>query len=230
MSTENMRSATAEGTVRAHVLVADRHALFRLGMIALLRETRPGWNCEEADSVGQVRARVDRASVVLLDLSLPDLGGIEGLSRLCAPSSRQRFVALSDDNSRATMLECLAAGADGYILKSASMSQFLRALDTIVEGGVYTPVATQRAVAVHPPNRRELPERDLGLNLRHLTGRQQEVFRLLAEGCATKTIARRLDLGVGTVKVHLAAIYRSLDAHSRLEALARAHRVYAVGS
>jgi DNA-binding NarL/FixJ family response regulator len=55
-----------------------------------------------------------------------------------------------------------------------------------------------------------------------LTDRQRDVFRLLAEGCATKTIARRLDLAVGTVKVHLAAIYRVLGAHSRMEAMAKA--------
>jgi DNA-binding NarL/FixJ family response regulator len=63
--------------------------------------------------------------------------------------------------------------------------------------------------------------------LSHLTERQRNVFELLAEGCATKTIARRLDLAVGTVKVHLAAIYRTLGASSRLEALAKAHRAYA---
>jgi len=58
--------------------------------------------------------------------------------------------------------------------------------------------------------------------LAHLTERQVEVFQLLSEGCATKTIARRLGLAVGTVKVHLAAIYRVLGAHSRIEALAKA--------
>jgi DNA-binding NarL/FixJ family response regulator len=62
-----------------------------------------------------------------------------------------------------------------------------------------------------------------------LTDRQRDVFNLLAEGCATKTIARRLDLAVGTVKVHLAAIYRALGANSRLEAVAKAHRLYVIG-
>jgi DNA-binding NarL/FixJ family response regulator len=61
-----------------------------------------------------------------------------------------------------------------------------------------------------------------------LTDRQRDVFRLLAEGCATKTIARRLDLAVGTVKVHLAAIYRVLGAHSRMEAMAKACGGFAV--
>jgi DNA-binding NarL/FixJ family response regulator len=68
------------------------------------------------------------------------------------------------------------------------------------------------------------PETNLGVSLSQMTDRQREVFRLLQEGCPTKTIARRLDLAVGTVKIHLAGIYRALGARSRLEALAIAHR------
>ena len=67
-----------------------------------------------------------------------------------------------------------------------------------------------------------MPQTEISPLLAHLTERQIEVFRLLSEGCATKTIARRLGLAVGTVKVHLAAIYRVLGAHSRIEALAKA--------
>jgi DNA-binding NarL/FixJ family response regulator len=67
-----------------------------------------------------------------------------------------------------------------------------------------------------------VPQAETSPLLAHLTERQIEVFQLLSEGCATKTIARRLGLAVGTVKVHLAAIYRVLGAHSRIEALAKA--------
>jgi DNA-binding NarL/FixJ family response regulator len=82
-------------------------------------------------------------------------------------------------------------------------------------------------VPIHPPVLPDRPQFKLSPALLHLTERQRHVFELLAEGCATKTIARRLDLAVGTVKVHLAAIYRTLGASSRLEALAKAHRAYA---
>jgi DNA-binding NarL/FixJ family response regulator len=80
---------------------------------------------------------------------------------------------------------------------------------------------------IHPPMTAHRSDFRLSPVLSHLTERQRHVFELLAEGCATKIIARRLDLAVGTVKVHLAAIYRTLGASSRLEALAKAHRAYA---
>jgi DNA-binding NarL/FixJ family response regulator len=210
-----------------HVLIADRHAMFRFGLIRLLRDERPGWTCEEADSVDQLEARVERANLVLLDLSLPGLGGVRGLARLCEPSPRHNFVAVADNDDRVAILECLAAGAQGYMLKSASASQFIRGLEAILDGGIYAP-ASATVGSIHPPVR-QAPKDEDAPQLKQLTGRQQDVFRLLAEGCATKTIARRLDLGVGTVKVHLAAIYRALGAHSRLEAVAKAHRAYALG-
>src|SRR6185437_14539234 len=210
-----------------HVLIADRHAMFRLGLIGLLRDERPGWQCEEADSVDQLETRIERANLVLLDLSLPGLGGVKGLARLCGPSPRYNVVAVTDNDDRAAILECLAAGVQGYMLKSASGPQFIRGLETILDGGIYAP-ASATVASIHPPVR-QAPKPEGALLMKQLTGRQQDVFRLLAEGCATKTIARRLDLGVGTVKVHLAAIYRALGAHSRLEAVAKAHRTYAMG-
>jgi DNA-binding NarL/FixJ family response regulator len=95
----------------------------------------------------------------------------------------------------------------------------LRALETVLSGGVFAPAAL--AGAPSPPPVHVSPTETSPL-LAHLTERQIEVFQLLSEGCATKTIARRLGLAVGTVKVHLAAIYRVLGAHSRIEALAKA--------
>ena len=83
--------------------------------------------------------------------------------------------------------------------------------------------------AAAPPREREVVDVASATPLATLTDRQRDVFNLLAEGCATKTIARRLDLAVGTVKVHLAAIYRALGANTRLEAVAKAHRIYVMG-
>jgi DNA-binding NarL/FixJ family response regulator len=133
---------------------------------------------------------------------------------------------LSDQDDRAAILTCLEAGAQGYILKSTNPDQFVRALETILTGGLFAP-ASLSGVPIHPPMPTYRQDLQYSPVLAHLTERQRHVFELLAEGCATKTIARRLDLAVGTVKVHLAAIYRTLGASSRLEALAKAHRAYA---
>jgi len=125
-------------------------------------------------------------------------------------------------NDREAILECLAAGASGYILKSGSLDQFMRAIETILSGGVFAPAALAGLQQSVTPAR-DPEAAHLAL---HLTERQIEVFDLLSQGCATKTIARRLGLAVGTVKVHLAGIYRVLGAHNRVEAIARAGGVH----
>jgi DNA-binding NarL/FixJ family response regulator len=210
-------------------LVADRLLFFRRGMTALLQESRPGWQLSDTGTFEDVLTHLHNGDIelVLVDLELPGLGGAEGVRRLRALCAEQRIVVLADDDDRGTILECLAAGAHGYVLKSATPSQLLRALDTVLSGGVFapasltgTPIRAQPAAPAVPTNLQPL--------LATLTDRQRDVFRLLAEGCATKTIARRLNLAVGTVKVHLAAIYRVLGAHSRMEAMAKASGGFAI--
>ena len=133
------------------------------------------------------------------------------------------LVRVSEHSNGGDIHRALEAGAQGYILKSTNPDQFIRALETILTGGLYAPASLSFS-PIHPPVPAQRMEPAASPVLTHLTERQRDVFGLLAEGCATKTIARRLDLAVGTVKVHLAAIYRTLGASSRLEALAKAHR------
>ena len=206
-------------------LIAESHALVRHALVALLREARPDWNCEDVDGMDELYGRIQASSptLVLIDLRLCRL---EGLRQLRVTFPHTTFVVLSDQDDRTAILACLEAGAQGYILKSTNPDQFVRALETILTGGLYAP-ASLSGMPIHPPVTQNRPELRMSPVLSHLTERQRHVFELLAEGCATKTIARRLDLAVGTVKVHLAAIYRTLGASSRLEALAKAHRAYA---
>jgi DNA-binding NarL/FixJ family response regulator len=207
------------------VLIAESHTLMRHALVALLRETRPDWHCEDVEGVNELRVRLHESSPTLVLIDLP-LCGLDGLLQLRLAFPGTTFVVLSDRDDRATILACLEAGAQGYVLKSTSPDQFIRALETILTGGLYAP-ASLSVMPIHPPVPAHRQELTHSPALSHLTERQRHVFELLAEGCATKTIARRLDLAVGTVKVHLAAIYRTLGASSRLEALAKAHRAHA---
>jgi DNA-binding NarL/FixJ family response regulator len=210
---------------KTSALIAESHTLVRHALVALVREARPEWDCDDVEDLDELRARIAQAppTLVLIDLRLC---GLEGLRQLRPEFPHTTFVVLSDQDDRSAILGCLEAGAQGYILKSTSPDQFLRALETILTGGLYAP-ASLSGMPIHPPMTAHRSEFQLSPVLSHLTERQRHVFELLAEGCATKTIARRLDLAVGTVKVHLAAIYRTLGASSRLEALAKAHRAYA---
>jgi DNA-binding NarL/FixJ family response regulator len=203
------------------VLVGGPSTLFRQGLISLLREHRPGWQLAAADSFEAVvnHLRDETPDLLLLDAQLPAMNGLAGLQKLCALIPLPRILVLADSDDRTAILECISVGARGYLTKSADPSQVLCALNTVLAGCVFAPASLTgilpRAITVRP--RPDLPR-----SLAALTDRQREVFELLAQGYATKSIARRLHLAVGTVKVHLAAIYRSLNAHSRTEAMARA--------
>ncbi|HEY1931417.1 MAG TPA: response regulator transcription factor [Acetobacteraceae bacterium] len=212
-----------EDQAEVGVLIADRLTFYRHGLAALLRDSRPGWSLAEAGTFTELLDRLDQgqARLVLIDLQLPGMDRADGVRRLRQMFPNRSFVVLSDDDGRATILECLAAGAQGFVLKSTTPTQFLRAIDTILSGAVFAPASLSNA-PFHPPvphSRIDVPPKE---TLAPLTDRQRAVFALLAEGCATKEIARRLDLAIGTVKVHLAAIYRALGARSRLEAVAKA--------
>jgi DNA-binding NarL/FixJ family response regulator len=218
------------------IIIADRLAFFRRGMIGLLQELRPGWQIEEAQTLESVMDSLHAFTpdLILLDLQLPGLGGPEGIRQFRSQFSEARVVVLADTDDRRTILDCLSAGAQGFVLKSATPNQFLRALETILSGGVFAPAsltgpAEEVAVSI-PLAMASTLEQNAPAALAMLTDRQRDVFRLLAQGCATKTIARRLNLAVGTVKVHLAAIYRILGAHSRMEAMAKASGGFAIPS
>jgi DNA-binding NarL/FixJ family response regulator len=201
-------------------LIADRATLFRYGLVGLLKERRPDWSCVEASMLDEVLAhlRVEAVDLVLVDLQLLGLPGVSHLHRMREQFPHQKIIVLAETDERATILDCLYAGANGYVLKSTTTVQLLRAIETVLAGGVFAPAALAGTPMPPAPVR----EPHTSPLVTHLTDRQVEVFNLLSEGCATKTIARRLGLAVGTVKVHLAAIYRVLGAHNRVEAIAKA--------
>ena len=176
-------------------LVADRATLFRYGLIRLLQERRTGWSCAEAGTAEEVQSHlsVEPVDLVLLDLLLAGGRALTELRRLREQHPDQTIAILADSEERGAILECLAAGASGYILKSASLDQFMRAIETILSGGVFAPAALAGLQQPVAPAR-DPEATDLAL---HLTERQIEVFHLLSQGCATKTIARRLGLGGG---------------------------------
>ncbi len=211
---------TTEEFAEITLLVADRATLFRHGLLGLLKEHRPRWCCAESGTLDGVLAhlRAEPVDMLLYDMQLGGQTEIASLRQLRTEFPQQLIVAMADHADRAVILESLAAGANGYVLKSTTLSQLLRAIETVLSGAVFAPATL--AGAPCPTTRSAQTE--VSPLLANLTERQIEVFRLLSEGCATKTIARRLGLAVGTVKVHLAAIYRALDAHNRIEALAKA--------
>ncbi len=134
---------------KTSALIAESHTLMRHALVALLREARPEWSCDDVDGLDALRTRITECSptLVLIDLRLC---GLEGLRQLRLAFPHTTFVVLSDQDERSAILACLEAGAQGYILKSTSPDQFLRALETILTGGLYAP-ASLSGMPIHPP-------------------------------------------------------------------------------
>lgn len=205
------------------VLIADDHSLLRRGLIELLRGVYPEWTFVQAGSLDEAIAELEAhpVNLLILDLKMPGMAGVSTVQSLRARYPTLQLSVLTGSDDRAMILQCLSAGVHGYILKSAATDQLVHAVETIMAGGVYVPPLLSRVVNdddVAPVVRDFAP---ISPNV-PMTGRQLEVLQLLAEGRCTKDIARVLGLGVGTVKVHLAGVYRALGAHSRMEAVVKA--------
>lgn len=201
------------------VIIAGRPTLFRLGLLGILRERHPDWLLIELDTFHAVeRSLLETVpDVLLIDERLPGFIGVDDLRRLRALVPDSKILILADADDREQVLDFIDAGTQGYITTSANPSQVLAAFNAVLCGGVFAPASLIQSAAPAAHRMSLLPSSSTG----GLTGRQKDVFDLMAQGCSTKMIARELGLAVGTVKVHLAAIYRLLGAHTRTEAVAR---------
>ncbi len=209
------------------ILLADDHTLFREAMLHPLGQLDANAEIFQAGTATQALALAEEKSdldLVLLDLNMP---GMDGLTAVM--TFRDRFpdlplVVLSASEEHHDIQAVLDAGAMGFIPKSSSTQVMLGALRLVLSGGPYIPpMLLQRAqYAIDPPsNRGARPAATVG-GAEDMTPRQFEVLEVLAEGLSNKLIGRKLNLSEGTVKVHLAAIFRALDAKNRTEAVIKA--------
>ncbi|WP_295882742.1 response regulator [uncultured Thiohalocapsa sp.] len=200
------------------VLLIDDHALFRVGLLELLERR----GIEVVDAVGDcdVGLRLTRdcaPDVVLLDLRMPGPGGIEILKQIRSEGLDRRVAMLTTSTDEQDLIASLQAGANGYLLKDMEPDELVAALSDIVAGKtVVAPELTgvlARAVRQEPE-----PAAPAQPVLSELTPREQEILCHLAAGQSNKAIARELGISDGTVKLHVKAILRKLQVHSRVEA------------
>jgi len=210
------------------VLLVDDHALLRDGIALLMANEFPDLDLLQAGTLAEAReaiAQHDDIRLVLLDLTLPDGNGLAELPWFAEAAPGARLVALSADESKETVLGAISAGAAGYVPKSVQSGAMLEALRSVLDGGVYLPDAVlERRAAPRPDSPARVPKalgpEDLGFS-----PRQADVLRMLIDGKPNKTISRELEMSESTVKTHLAAIFRKLEANSRTQAVVAAARL-----
>jgi len=196
------------------ILVADDHEIVRRGLRALL-ESNAGWNVTEAADGQEVveTAKRLRPDVVVLDVTMPRLSGLEAARRIRAASPASEILILTMHESEQVVREVLAAGARGYLLKSDAGRDLIEAVQTIASHRPY--FTSSIASIVLDGYVKAVTGNEGGSLLRNrLSGRELEVVQLLAEGQSNKEVAATLGISVKTAETHRANIMRKLDLKS----------------
>jgi len=195
------------------ILIADDHEVVRRGIRALL-ENHPGW--EVSGEAGDGREAVEQArelkpDLVLLDIGMPNLNGIEAARQILENCPATHILILTMHYSQQTVREVLAVGARGFLLKSDAGRDLITAVEAVQRHQTFfTSQVTEMVVNgyLNPDRKKESSPKSA------LTPREREVLQLLAEGKTSKEIAVALNLSVKTTETHRTNIMRKLDLHS----------------
>jgi len=208
------------------LLVADDHPLFRDALHAVIRSGFTDTELVEADSLAAAIARIEAQEgldLLLLDLSLPDADGLEGLKALRETFPWLPVAIVSAHQERQLVLDAITLGAVGYIPKSTPREQLLAALQQILQGQLYLPAEIMRRPPPRPPSAPGATHSDdRQSRLPRLTEKQLDVLSCMSQGMSNKQIARELAIAETTVKTHVSAILRKLGASSRVHAIVMA--------
>jgi two-component system, NarL family, response regulator NreC len=206
------------------ILLADDHTVIRKGL-RLLLESQPGFQvvAEASDGVQTVElAESQQPNVVVLDIAMPNLNGIEAARQISAKSAQPAIVILSMHSDESYVLRALKAGARAYLLKDSAESDLINAIYAVTEGKAYfSPTISKMLVEdyVH-----QMQERDVNDSYELLTSREREILQMLAEGKSNKYVATLLKLSVHTVETHRSNILEKLNLHSMPELILYAVR------
>jgi DNA-binding NarL/FixJ family response regulator len=193
------------------VLVIDDHPVVRTGLAQLLDKAEgvslAGVAADGADGVELATA--ERPDVVLMDLEMPGMDGIEATARIRADCPETQVVVLTSFSDRERILDALDAGAAGYLLKDAEPEELLRGIRVAAAGEA--PLAPRAATELVAARRAARPAAEL-------TPREREVLLMVGEGLPNKLIARRLEISEKTVKAHLTRIFERIGVTDRTQA------------
>ena len=203
------------------ILIADDHTVVRDGLASMLARQDDFSVVGEAQNGLDALAKVKelRPDVVLMDLRMPEMDGVEAMRRIREEEPEAKFIVLTTFDSDEYIFDAIDAGAKGYLLKDASREDLFRAVravhagESLIEPGVAARVLDRLT---------ELHRRGTTSASDVLSGREVEVLQLMAKGSANKEIAGMLSISESTVKTHVANIFQKLDVNHRTEAVTAA--------
>jgi DNA-binding NarL/FixJ family response regulator len=205
------------------ILIADDQELVRTGFRVVL-DAEPDLEVvgEAADGFAALdAAETLRPDVVLMDIRMPNLDGIEATRRIAAGNGAPRILILTTFDLDDYVYEALRAGASGFLLKDARAEELRQAVRMVASGdALLSPTITRRLIESYT---RRPPATLHPAALAELTPRELEVLRLVARGLSNADIARELVVGDATVKTHVARIFSKLDLHDRAQAVVLAY-------
>jgi DNA-binding NarL/FixJ family response regulator len=198
------------------ILLADDHKITRQGLRSLL-EKEPDMEVVAEAEEGRTAVRLVREllpDVVVMDVSMPDLNGMEATHQIVAEHPNVKVIALSIHSDNLFVSEMLKSGASGYLLKDCAFEELASAIHFVVDGKTYLSPAVSGVVVddyLHHLARTESPSSEV------LTDREREVLQLIAEGKSTKQVALKLHISVKTVETHRRQIMSKLNIHTIAE-------------
>ncbi len=204
------------------ILVVDDHPLYRSALRNVVSDAFDDVEVLECEDISSALQYLQSAAIdlVLLDLSMPDVDGLDGLARLRAAGPATPIIICSAQDDSELVRDCFKLGVSGYLPKSSGSGITRHALQLVRDGGVYVPseaLAEQVVSAADAEQAAGAGSEDDGPG--GLTPRQRTVLSLLERGMSNKAIARELGIGEITVKAHVSAILRKLGVENRLQAI-----------
>jgi DNA-binding NarL/FixJ family response regulator len=206
------------------VMIVDDHSLMREGLAKILELedeiTIEAKACDGYEAIEYYRKK-DR-DVVLLDINMPNMNGIETLRNLKNMDSSSKVIMLTIYDEREYLIETLNLGADGYMLKDSESSSLVSAIINVYNGGSYVHPNLAGALLREINKRKDRNSAKEGLD--SLTKREYEVLSLIADGLSNKEISEKLYISEKTVKNHVSSILRKLDVSDRTQAAIYAYK------
>lgn len=202
----------------ARFLIIDDHPLFREALHSAVRIAYPEVDTVEARSIAEaldLLAGLKPFDLALLDLSMPDVHGFEGMLLLRTRYPRLPVLVVSGHEDAKIIAEALSYGAAGFVPKSARKDELAAAIRSVMEGAVYVPETYEGS----QPDPESADRADMVQRLARLTPQQLRVLQMLRQGMLNKQIAFELQVGETTVKAHVSEILRKLNVYSRTQAV-----------